>query len=173
MPRPAIDYTPRHAQPVTLSQLRQLEPELLSNEIARLQHSIQHLERSNDELRRFAAGEGDGDGEEEELDDETRREFEESVRENEETIASQKERQHMLRIALEEQVGVDARNPHYTPASAPSSAASFVPPPVPAPTAGGPRPPPEDEEVVDSARPRGDEAPPAAAGGEEDGGMYL
>ncbi|GAA5935714.1 hypothetical protein JCM3775_003390 [Rhodotorula graminis] len=116
-------FRPTHDQPVTLAQLRLLEPELLVGEIGRLENSIAHLERSNDELAAFVRGD-DGD----ELDDDTRREFEDSVKENEETIARQHERIAMIRVALEEQVGVDASNPHYAVAQA--SAASRAPPPA-------------------------------------------
>jgi len=107
-------FRPTHDQPVTLAQLRLLEPELLVGgelpsppvppslphrpakrakltyaphahaEISRLENSIAHLERSNVELAAFVRGEDGGDGEE--LDDETRREFEDSVKENEETM---------------------------------------------------------------------------------------
>ncbi|GAA5853944.1 hypothetical protein JCM9279_007611 [Rhodotorula babjevae] len=101
-------FRPTHDQPVTLAQLRLLEPELLVGEISRLENSIAHLERSNGELAAFARGD-----ESEELDDDTRREFEDSVKENEETIARQQERIAMIRVALEEQIGVDARNTHY------------------------------------------------------------
>lgn len=111
-----MDYTPRHAQPVTLAQLRQLEPELLTNgassppfarrlpvsyssgqsdwpaEIARLENSIQHLKSSNVELKAWAgegpdaAGGGGGNGDADEVDEETRREFALAVQENEENM---------------------------------------------------------------------------------------
>ncbi|KWU42165.1 hypothetical protein RHOSPDRAFT_5488, partial [Rhodotorula sp. JG-1b] len=127
-----MDYSPRHAQPVTLAQLRQLEPELLTGEIARLENSLQHLEASNVELRAWAGIESSAgkpeDGtttttttttdDDEQLDEGSKREFAEAVRENEETIASQRERLTMIRLALEEKVGVDAANPHYERATA-------------------------------------------------------
>ncbi|GAA5977548.1 hypothetical protein JCM10908_005012 [Rhodotorula pacifica] len=121
-----MDYAPRHAQPVTLAQLRQLEPELLTGEIARLENSIQHLEASNVELREWA---GIGTAtttstQDDEIDEDSKREFAEAVRENEETIASQQERLTMIRLALEEKIGVDAANPHYERASARQSTAA-------------------------------------------------
>ncbi|GAA5822551.1 hypothetical protein JCM11251_006376 [Rhodosporidiobolus azoricus] len=173
MARPAIDYTPKHPQPVTLAQLRQLEPELLSNEITRLQNSIQHLERSNDELREFA---GDGGGEDDEVDEESKAEFEAAIRENEETIAAQNERLHMIRLALEEQVGVDAENPHYNLSSTASTALppASATPPLPNSTAaplseGVSGEGSEEQEVV------GVQAASTRAAGEggEGDGMYL
>ncbi|GAA5907178.1 hypothetical protein JCM6882_008384 [Rhodosporidiobolus microsporus] len=164
MARPAIDYTPKHPQPVSLAALRQLEPELLSNEITRLQNSVQHLERSNDELRAFAAGGGEDD----EVDEESKGEFEAAVRENEETIAAQKERLHMICLALEEKVGVDASNPHYNLASPASS--STAPPALSAPAA--PAPPAQGNgRIADE----GEEVTGVQTGGaaREDDGMYL
>lgn len=49
-----------------------------------MENSIAHLERSNVELRAFARGEGDAEGEA--LDDDTRREFGDTVNENDETM---------------------------------------------------------------------------------------
>ncbi|BGP50034.1 hypothetical protein JCM10450v2_005942 [Rhodotorula kratochvilovae] len=172
-------FTPAHNQPVTLAQLRLLEPELLSNEIARLQNSIAHLERSNDELRAFVRGEGEEEDGDEGLDDETKRELEDTVRENEETVARQQERITMIRLALEEQVGVDARNPHYAlagsaPASAPVEERRAALPPRPSAQEDG------DEVMgVAAASTTTSAAPPRAgvngvqdSGGEDDG-MYL
>ncbi|KAI5480967.1 hypothetical protein MNV49_006777 [Pseudohyphozyma bogoriensis] len=105
------DFIPRHQQPVTLAQLNQLEPELLTQEISRLRNSISHLQRSNKELDEFLnPPEGAQD---DELDDETREELRKSIEENDETIASQEERMEMIRIALQNQLGVDAANSHY------------------------------------------------------------
>ncbi|GAA5860657.1 hypothetical protein JCM3774_006242 [Rhodotorula dairenensis] len=113
-----MDYTPRHAQPVTLAQLRQLEPELLTGEIARLENSMQHLEASNAELRLWGGLSPVDDDDRtsaaaEDFDEDSKRDFAEAVKENEETIASQRERLTMIRLALEEKIGVDATNPHY------------------------------------------------------------
>lgn len=96
-------FSPQHDQPVTLSQLNQLEPGLLTDgttlieaflsskltrswqEVSRLQNSISHLQRSNAELLDFLRPPTTTDGEEE-LDDETRSEFEQSIAENEVTV---------------------------------------------------------------------------------------
>ncbi|BGP01788.1 hypothetical protein RTG_01780 [Rhodotorula toruloides ATCC 204091] len=109
-----VDYVPRHAQPVTLAQLRLIEADSLVPEIARLENSIAHLDRSNQELRDAVREEQAGtDG----VDEDAVREFEAAIQENEETIAAQHERITMIRLALEEKIGVDAANPHYQPAS--------------------------------------------------------
>ncbi|GEM10231.1 hypothetical protein Rt10032_c10g4248 [Rhodotorula toruloides] len=52
-----------------------------------------------------------------EVDEDSVREFAAAIKENEETIAAQQERITMIRLALEEKIGVDAANPHYQPAS--------------------------------------------------------
>ncbi|GAA6030251.1 hypothetical protein JCM8097_009010 [Rhodosporidiobolus ruineniae] len=160
---PAIDYSPRHPQPVTLPQLRQLEPELLSNEITRLENSIQHLERSNAELRQFAEAEED---------DADKQDFLDVVSENEGTIASQRERIHMIRLALEEQVGVDAQNPHYTPSTTTSSSTPAPPPASTASSATAPTPAPQLPPSIPAG---GAQTNGVAVGqGEEgDSGMYL
>ncbi|BGO93360.1 hypothetical protein NBRC10512_005526 [Rhodotorula toruloides] len=108
-----VDYVPHHAQPVTLAQLRAIEADSLVPEIARLENSIAHLERSNQELRDAVREEQAGT----DVDEDAVREFEAAIKENEETIAAQQERITMIRLALEEKIGVDAGNPHYQPAS--------------------------------------------------------
>ncbi|KAK4704756.1 hypothetical protein P7C70_g1453, partial [Phenoliferia sp. Uapishka_3] len=105
-------FTPKHSQPVSVSSLVELEPDTLSAEITRLQNSISHLKRSNQELYDFIHPPDGAEGEEE-LDEETRKEFEESVRENAVTIARQEERILMVRLAMERKLGVDATNSHY------------------------------------------------------------
>ncbi|GAA6016197.1 hypothetical protein JCM11491_003766 [Sporobolomyces phaffii] len=97
-------FRPRHDQPVTLAELSTIEPELLVNEITRLKNSLKHLRRSNDELEEFAREEDDA---------ETKAEFVNTVFENRETISKQEERIEMIRLALEEQIGVQATNGHY------------------------------------------------------------
>ncbi|GAA5988727.1 hypothetical protein JCM5350_001996 [Sporobolomyces pararoseus] len=111
-------FRPQYDQPVTLRELSTLEPELLVNgrltseqwcdgfkEISRLENSIKHLKRSNEELQDFLHDEED---------EETKAEFVNTVFENQETIARQEERIRMIRIALEDQIGVQATNSHYT-----------------------------------------------------------
>ncbi|KDE06858.1 hypothetical protein MVLG_02894 [Microbotryum lychnidis-dioicae p1A1 Lamole] len=111
--------TPTYSHPFTLSQAIQLEPALITQEITRLQHSIQHLERSNSELSQYLEEEGPEEA------------FELSIKENELTMqvlirvpslelensATQKERISILRHALQEQIGVDRSNGHYELAS--------------------------------------------------------
>ncbi|GAA6060202.1 hypothetical protein JCM10212_002281 [Sporobolomyces blumeae] len=115
------EFRPVHQHPVTLAELSRLEPELLSNEIARLENSIRHLRRSNDEVIEFLDGDEASD-----LDGDSRAEFVDSVRDNDETIATQQERIAMIRISLEEQIGVQASNSHYSvrPDPAPTSTAT-------------------------------------------------
>ncbi|KAL8287345.1 hypothetical protein RQP46_003797 [Phenoliferia psychrophenolica] len=137
-------FTPLHSQPVSVASLVALEPDTLTAEISRLQNSIAHLERSNRELLDFlhppptgalggaGAGAGQAWDDEEALDEETKREFELSIEENRVTIARQEERLVMIRLAMEQKLGVDATNNHYdvvgrangsgTAGSAPSSA---------------------------------------------------
>ncbi|ORY76863.1 hypothetical protein BCR35DRAFT_292372 [Leucosporidium creatinivorum] len=148
-------FIPVHDQPVTLAALKELEPEILTAEVARLQNSIKHLERSNEELKTFCS-----EADDEDLDDDSRREFEQSVKENEETIASQKERMVMLRLALESQLGVDATNSHYTIAGADSATPSTATLEAPTSTAATPTP----------SAPNGITE---LEGGEEEGGLYL
>ena len=94
-------FKPVHQQPVTLQQLIELEPELLTagerhfqsstgfitvlkrkeTEASRLQNSLSHLERSNRELQACLVG--DDDDLSEELDPDERAEFEASIKENE------------------------------------------------------------------------------------------
>ncbi|GAA5902837.1 uncharacterized protein JCM6883_007258 [Sporobolomyces salmoneus] len=101
----ASTFRPQHDQPVTLAELSTLEPELLVNEISRLENSLKHLKRSNEELKEFIEVEDD---------EETKAEFVNTVFENQETIAKQEERIQMIRLALEEQIGVQASNSHYS-----------------------------------------------------------
>ncbi|GAA5942465.1 hypothetical protein JCM1841_005773 [Sporobolomyces salmonicolor] len=159
-------FTPRYDQPVTLRELDELEPEILSAEIARLQNSIAHLRRSNDELRAFLK-------DDEAVDPETRREFEDCIVENEETLLRQTERIEMLRLTLQAKVGVDAANPHYALRSASPTA------PL-APVSGTSTlsaPPPVSGRSEEAPAARGTEGRAAGGvdgveGGEEDG-VYL
>ncbi|GAA5964646.1 hypothetical protein JCM3765_007655 [Sporobolomyces pararoseus] len=111
----ASTFRPQYDQPVTLAELSTLEPELLVNEISRLENSLKHLNRSNEELQEFLN---------EEEDEETKAELVNTVFENQETIARQEERIRMIRIALEEQIGVQATNSHYTNAGSTTTTSS-------------------------------------------------
>ncbi|GAA5989270.1 hypothetical protein JCM11641_003857 [Rhodosporidiobolus odoratus] len=157
---PPIDYSPRHPQPVTLPELRQLEPELLTAEVSRLQNSIQHLEQSNVELGEFAREARDEEG-----DSEGAGEMDSAREENEGTIAAQRERITMIRLVLEEKIGVDASNPHYQlPSSSSSYSASAM--------SGPPVAPSSDlipSTAADSTRPTNGEVGSQV----EEDGMYL
>ncbi|SCV73677.1 BQ2448_6107 [Microbotryum intermedium] len=63
-----------YSHPFTLSQAIELESTLITQEMTRLKHSIQHLERSNQELVEYLQQEGPED------------EFELSIKENEVTM---------------------------------------------------------------------------------------
>lgn len=106
-----VRYSPKHAQPATLEQLCELDEDTLAAEIPRLENSIKHLRRSNQEILEFTQkGSGDGAVTEDEEDDE---EFQTIVKENEEVISSQTERIHMIHLALQAKFGFDPTNPHY------------------------------------------------------------
>lgn len=53
-------FTPKHSQPVTLDALLELEPAILTAEISRLDNSIGHLLRSNQDLAEAEMQEEDG-----------------------------------------------------------------------------------------------------------------
>ncbi|KAI6130450.1 hypothetical protein EDD16DRAFT_1823126 [Pisolithus croceorrhizus] len=48
-----MEYNPRYPQPFTLEQAIALDPEVASDEIGRLQNSIAHLQRTQNELRDY------------------------------------------------------------------------------------------------------------------------
>lgn len=73
----------------------------MSLEVQRLLNSVQHLLRSNTELVAFLIEDGDDE------------EFNESIQENETTIKAQQERLEMIRIVLQDKLGIEATNSHY------------------------------------------------------------
>ncbi|KAL4081682.1 hypothetical protein V8B97DRAFT_75221 [Scleroderma yunnanense] len=79
-----MEYSPKCPQPFTLGQAIALDPEVASDEIARLQNSILHLKHTQDELQDY-------------MEDPDVRQ---AVEENDATIASQDERIFMLKLAL-------------------------------------------------------------------------
>jgi len=91
-----MEYYPKHPQPFSFSEALKLDPATITEEIARLQNSLQHLKRTQDELRAHP-------------DDP---ELAQAFRENEAVIASQEERVGMLNTALIEK-GVVASGTHY------------------------------------------------------------
>lgn len=79
-----MEYNPRYPQPFTLEQAIALDPEVASDEIGRLQNSIVHLRRTQNELKDY-------------MEDPDVRQ---AVEENKVTLASQDERIFMLKLAL-------------------------------------------------------------------------
>ncbi|KAK0191080.1 hypothetical protein F5146DRAFT_1047047 [Armillaria mellea] len=87
-----MEYTPRYAQPFTLNQAIQLDIPVITEEIARLQNSLQHLRETQELLAQYIA----------ENPDDKDAEMEKAFKENETVIGSQEERVGMLRMALSE-----------------------------------------------------------------------
>lgn len=80
-------FIPRYDQPVSLTSLSKLDPSILSEAISTLSNSILHLVSSNEQIVAFLRPTSSSDEEGgEELDEESKREFEESVKENEKTM---------------------------------------------------------------------------------------
>lgn len=79
-----MEYNPRYPQPFTLEQAIALDPEVASDEIGRLQNSIVHLQRTQNELKDYTE---DSD-------------VRQAIEENKVTMASQDERIFMLKLAL-------------------------------------------------------------------------
>ncbi|KAI0774232.1 hypothetical protein C8Q74DRAFT_1368732 [Fomes fomentarius] len=46
-----MEYKPRYSQPFTLDEARQLAVPIIAEEISRLQNSLAHLRRTQDELK--------------------------------------------------------------------------------------------------------------------------
>jgi len=105
-----MDYIPRHSQPFTLEQAILLDVSIISEEITRLQNSLQHLKRTQDELRQHVASTSSPDAD-----------FIEATAENEDVIGSQEERVMILKLALAHK-GVSMNSGHYDliPQSSPS-----------------------------------------------------
>ncbi|OAX35669.1 hypothetical protein K503DRAFT_771981 [Rhizopogon vinicolor AM-OR11-026] len=91
-----MDFTPRHPQPFTFQQAISFDPEVSADEITRLQNSISHLKRTQEELKEYA---DDPD-------------VAQAIKENSETLASQDERIFMLKLALS-QHGASTNSTHY------------------------------------------------------------
>ncbi|KAK6910881.1 hypothetical protein I204_03085 [Kwoniella mangroviensis CBS 8886] len=97
-----IGFIPKHAQPFSLEEAMGLEVETLVNEIKRLENSIKHLQRTQSDLRSYLEEDEDGDGE-----------IGKAYMENEDTISSQSERITLIKLALINKLGSDARLEHY------------------------------------------------------------
>jgi len=96
-----MDFIPRHSQPFTLDQAVLLDVAIISEEITRLQNSLQHLKRTQTELRDHIAASSSPDPV-----------VVEAITENEDVIGSQEERVVILRLALAHK-GVSANSSHY------------------------------------------------------------
>ncbi|KAI9512190.1 hypothetical protein F5148DRAFT_1164688 [Russula earlei] len=99
-----MEYRPKHPQPFSFSDALKFDHATITEEIARLQNSLQRLENTQHELRAHP-------------DDP---ELAQALRENEAVIASQEERINMLSLALAEK-GVVASGSHYDLKWAPSA----------------------------------------------------
>ncbi|EPT03748.1 hypothetical protein FOMPIDRAFT_1115201 [Fomitopsis schrenkii] len=84
-----MEYRPKYAQPFTLQEAAAMDVPVLTEEIARLQNSLQHLRRTQHELQ--IATDTDYDPE-----------IAKALEENNEVIGSQEERISILKMALAE-----------------------------------------------------------------------
>jgi len=84
-----MEYTPRYRQPFTLSEATGLDTAVIYEEISRLNNSLEHLKKTQIELRELLASSPDPD-------------FEKAVEENDAVIGSQEERISILKMALTE-----------------------------------------------------------------------
>jgi len=106
---PGMDYRPKYYQPFTLEEAVRMDVAVLTEEITRLQNSLQHLKRTQTELQEARSSTPDPD-------------IVEAIKENELVIGSQEERISILKMALMEK-GVFISS-HYDLALAPSNATS-------------------------------------------------
>ncbi|CED84008.1 hypothetical protein [Phaffia rhodozyma] len=97
-------FSPQYNQPFTIEEAFALDPPIITEEISRLQNSIQHLERSNLDLVTFLASETDPD-------------VALALQDNKITIATQSERIQILQIALGSKLGIRVSDSHYAPNS--------------------------------------------------------
>ncbi|GBE79698.1 hypothetical protein BKA93DRAFT_758315 [Sparassis latifolia] len=95
-----MDYKPRFYQPFSLEEAVRMDVSVLTEEISRLQNSIEHLKTTQEELKEAMSSTPDP-------------EFTKAVEENEVVIGSQEERISILRVALTEK-GVLSSS-HYNP----------------------------------------------------------
>ncbi|EJD53465.1 hypothetical protein AURDEDRAFT_52680 [Auricularia subglabra TFB-10046 SS5] len=125
-----MEWVPRHRQPFTWEQLLELSVPEITQEIARLQHSLEHLRKTQDELEEHVAASPDP-------------EISAVIEENNTVMcvsiattrgrtsfnqqhcsASQTERVQMMRLALQAKGFTQASNPHYDIAPERSTAAT-------------------------------------------------
>ncbi|PAV20856.1 tspO MBR family domain-containing [Pyrrhoderma noxium] len=106
-----MEYIPKHKQPFTFAQALELDIPEITQEISRLENSLAHLNHTQIFLREHISEEH---GEEDQG-------LTDALKENDEVIASQKERITILKLVLEEK-GVNTKSAHYsaTPGSVPN-----------------------------------------------------
>ncbi|KAH9966106.1 hypothetical protein BC827DRAFT_1125307 [Russula dissimulans] len=113
-----MEYCPKHPQPFSFSDALKFDPATITEEISRLQNSLQHLKRTQNEL---SAHSGDP-------------ELAQALRENEAVMSVcprySEERIGMLNLALTEK-GVVASGGHYKLTQAPTTSARQPPAPPP------------------------------------------
>jgi len=114
-----MEYRPCYVQPFSLSEAVQLDVAVLTEEIARLQNSLQHLKRTQEQLEEATASDPDP-------------EFTKAIEENSLVIGSQEERINILKMALAEK-GVVAGS-HYDLHTPRTAAATTDPHPPNAPS---------------------------------------
>ncbi|KAK7470532.1 hypothetical protein VKT23_001957 [Stygiomarasmius scandens] len=88
-----MDYTPRYAQPFTLSEAIALDVSTITEEIARLQNSLKHLNETQEFLKEAIGAEST---------DTVDPELTQAYEENQVVIGSQEERISILKLALTE-----------------------------------------------------------------------
>ncbi|KAF8076489.1 hypothetical protein FPV67DRAFT_1471778 [Lyophyllum atratum] len=113
-----MDFIPRYAQPFTLAEAVRLDVAVITEEITRLQNSLQHLKQTQTTLQEYIEAESPGDVDPE---------ITQALEENKTVVGSQEERILMLKLALSEK-GVhysshfDLQPSSTTPAVLPTSA---------------------------------------------------
>jgi len=123
-----MEYKPRYTQPFTLAEAKLLDVETITEEIARLQNSLQRLGETQDMLREHVASMQSG----EEVDPEISK----AIEENETVIGSQSERISMLKMALLDK-GIVAGSHYDLAAPPPRAVVTPIPAAPPADEDGG------------------------------------
>ncbi|KDQ64585.1 hypothetical protein JAAARDRAFT_28227 [Jaapia argillacea MUCL 33604] len=127
-----MEYKPRYSQPFTLAEAVLLDIPTITQEITRLQHSLQHLRRTQDELRDYITSSSTPDND-----------IEEAFAENSQVIGSQEERVGILKVALSHK-GIIASS-HYDL----HTSTHTQHPPCHTESAGTPQTPPTEESGID------------------------
>ncbi|RDB22810.1 hypothetical protein Hypma_010086 [Hypsizygus marmoreus] len=88
-----MEFRPRYPQPFTLAEATLFDVAVITEEISRLQNSLQRLKETQDHLREYVEKEAPAD-----VDPEITK----ALEENEDVIGSQEERVLILKLALSE-----------------------------------------------------------------------